>query len=492
MFQIVSDTIDVASLRENCKNKAAGAYVEFEGRVRNHHMGQDVLALEYDVYEQMALLEGEKIITNAKGLFDVLDIQCVHRKGFLNLEETAVWVGVLAKHRDAAFKACRSVIDQIKLRLPIWKKEHYVNQDKKWVYCLDHVSEGSFDEKKYYSRQAVLHDYNFSVLNELKNKRVMIVGLGGLGCPVSMNLISMGIQKLILCDGDHVELSNLHRQHLFTFKDLGRKKTIVAKERLLEMNPCAQIQTQEQYLDETNISQMAQQVDLILDCTDRMDSKYLINDYCLEKKIPWISASIYQQEGQLNTFVPNASPCFRCLWPDAQDVTSCMQSGVLPSAVNALGALQAGEAIAFLTRGESVSTLNTVLLWFSNLDIVKIKRHVNCLRCKGSKVETKTQHHEVSFSDVLNQMGEEVVFIDIRQAHEKIESPFEHAKLLSGDYSMIEKLKSLSKDLSYVLVCQRGLRSKMATQAMREEGFLSVYSLRHGVQSIPRPTVHAT
>ncbi len=111
----------------------AGAFVSFEGWVRNHHQGKKVVALEYEAHQKLCLTEANKILAEMKKQFDVLDARIVHRIGRLKVGEVAVWIGVTASHRDQAFKACRFLIDEIKQRLPIWKKEIYANGDSGWV-----------------------------------------------------------------------------------------------------------------------------------------------------------------------------------------------------------------------------------------------------------------------------------------------------------------------------------------------------------------------
>lgn len=134
-MRISKSRIEPDSLRDALQDHAAGGYVAFEGWIRNENEGQQVMRLEYEVYEPLAIREGEKIIAEARERFPILHANCVHREGLLELGECAVWVGVSAVHRDEAFQACRYIIDQIKVRLPIWKKEHYVNGDSGWVSC---------------------------------------------------------------------------------------------------------------------------------------------------------------------------------------------------------------------------------------------------------------------------------------------------------------------------------------------------------------------
>ena len=135
MMRMVTTTVDVDALRNELLDPAAGAYAGFEGWIRNVNEGHDVLRLEYEAYEPLAVSEGEKVIVEAREKFPILHAHCVHRTGMLEIGECAVWVGVSAGHRDEAFLACRYIIDQVKVRLPIWKKEHYANGDSGWVNC---------------------------------------------------------------------------------------------------------------------------------------------------------------------------------------------------------------------------------------------------------------------------------------------------------------------------------------------------------------------
>lgn len=135
MMQMVTNPIDPDALRRDMFDPAAGAYVGFEGWIRNENDGQRVLRLEYEAYAPLAVKEGEKVIAEAQQKYPLLQVHCVHRSGLLEIGECAVWVGVAAAHRDEAFHACRFVIDQVKVRLPVWKKEHYVSGDSGWVNC---------------------------------------------------------------------------------------------------------------------------------------------------------------------------------------------------------------------------------------------------------------------------------------------------------------------------------------------------------------------
>ena len=134
-FRFSTTRIATEALRSELADPACGGYAAFEGWVRDSNEGQRVRALEYEAFEALALREGERIVQEAVARFGVAHAACVHRVGHLDVGELAVWVGVSAAHRDEAFRACRYIIDEVKQRVPIWKKEHYVNGDSGWVNC---------------------------------------------------------------------------------------------------------------------------------------------------------------------------------------------------------------------------------------------------------------------------------------------------------------------------------------------------------------------
>lgn len=134
-FSFSHSPLTPESYRNDLADPAAGGYAAFEGWVRNHNEGLAVTRLEYEGFEALAVKEGERIVKEAIERFGVLQAACVHRLGSLDIGDLAVWVGVSSRHRAEAFEACRYIIDEVKHRVPIWKKEHYVNGDSGWVNC---------------------------------------------------------------------------------------------------------------------------------------------------------------------------------------------------------------------------------------------------------------------------------------------------------------------------------------------------------------------
>ena len=135
MFKLSSEPIDIFTLRQGMIRQDCGGFATFEGWVRDPDDGRSVASLDYQAYPELAVREGARVIAEAHEYFDILDVRCVHRYGELAIGDLAVWVGVSDMHRDAAFAACRYVIDQVKDRLPIWKREHYTEGTSVWINC---------------------------------------------------------------------------------------------------------------------------------------------------------------------------------------------------------------------------------------------------------------------------------------------------------------------------------------------------------------------
>lgn len=134
-FRLSESELDLAALRGELDDPSCGGLVFFEGRVRNHNEGRSVTGLEYEAFAPLAIKEGERILREAIARFDVVRALCAHRVGALDVGGVAVFIGIAARHRDEAFSACRYVIDEVKLRVPIWKKEHYADGPSDWVNC---------------------------------------------------------------------------------------------------------------------------------------------------------------------------------------------------------------------------------------------------------------------------------------------------------------------------------------------------------------------
>jgi molybdopterin/thiamine biosynthesis adenylyltransferase/rhodanese-related sulfurtransferase len=208
----------------------------------------------------------------------------------------------------------------------------------------------STSELARYHRHLTLPEWGAAGQERLRTARVLVVGAGGLGSPAALYLAAAGVGTLGLLDCDRVELSNLQRQVLFATADIGRPKAEAARERLLALNPEITVRAHELTLRADNVLETLRDYDLVLDGTDRLSTRYLVNDACVLLGKPLISAAIHRFEGHAMTYLPGRGPCYRCLFPAAEEgvVASCAEAGVLGVLPGVLGAIQATEAIKVL------------------------------------------------------------------------------------------------------------------------------------------------
>ena len=361
--------------------------------MRDHNEGRTVQRLEYEAFEALAIKEGERIVAEAVARFGVTRAACVHRVGALGIGELAVWVGVSAAHRGEAFAACRYIIDEVKHRVPIWKKEHYTDGDSGWVNCercaaaahepMHEHEHGHAHARALaaaddahaptpahdYSRQMALPEVGAAGQAKLAAASVLVVGAGGLGVPVLQYLAAAGIGRIGIVDGDVVEASNLHRQPLYGVADVGRPKAEVAAERLRALNHDVRIEPHEMHATAENIDALVAHHDLVIECTDNFRAKFLVNDAVVRALKPAVFASVHQYEGQVQVYRPLPHwPCLRCLWPEAPRdglVGNCAEAGVLgpvPATLGALQAMQALKRLLGLDAGEAPSLVMVDLL----------------------------------------------------------------------------------------------------------------------------------
>lgn len=202
-----------------------------------------------------------------------------------------------------------------------------------------------------YNRQILLHEFDVAGQEKLQQSSVLILGLGGLGCPAAMYLAAAGVGHLLLVDGDVVELSNLQRQIAHGDSDLGHNKAESVAASIAEINPEVRVTVHPLHLAEDAMSQLLEGIDLVVDATDNYPSRFALNRACIAARVPLVSAAAVRSEGQLAVFDPHrGGPCYRCLYPveGSDTALSCSESGVLAPVVGVFGALQAMEALKLL------------------------------------------------------------------------------------------------------------------------------------------------
>jgi adenylyltransferase/sulfurtransferase len=202
-----------------------------------------------------------------------------------------------------------------------------------------------------YNRQILLNDFDVAGQERLLQSRVLVVGLGGLGCPAALYLAAAGVGTLLLADGDAVELANLQRQIAHGDADIGRNKAESAAAAIAALNPGVAVEVIPQQLAEADMLPLVARANLVVDATDNFPARFALNRACIAAGVPLVSAAAVRTEGQLSVFDPvRGGPCYRCLYPDTGAVTalSCSESGVLAPVVGVLGSLQAMEALKIL------------------------------------------------------------------------------------------------------------------------------------------------
>lgn len=209
-----------------------------------------------------------------------------------------------------------------------------------------------------YSRQIMLPGIDIDGQNRLFESRVLIVGLGGLGSPVSMYLTASGVGHLVLSDFDKVDLSNLQRQVVHTTASVGEPKVESAKQNLLALNPEIKISTYSRKLQGDELLNEVSLADLVIDATDNFSSRFGLNEVCSNTRTPLVSGAAIRMEGQVSVFgyQDSESPCYQCLYPNINELAErCSETGILGSVVGIIGSVQATEAIkVMLNFGESL------------------------------------------------------------------------------------------------------------------------------------------
>lgn len=206
------------------------------------------------------------------------------------------------------------------------------------------------DQAERYARHFSLKEIGVRGQKKLLSSKVLVIGAGGLGSPALMYLAAAGIGTLGIVDFDKVDCSNLQRQIIHNTENVGMAKTSSAEKTVIELNPDVSVKKYDMCLTPDNIMDVIADYDFILDCTDRFETKFLINDACVLAGKPFSHAGVVRFEGQAMTFVPGKGPCLRCLMGEVpHDAATCRELGVLGAAVGVLGSVQAMEAVKYLT-----------------------------------------------------------------------------------------------------------------------------------------------
>ena len=332
-----------------------------------------------------------------------------------------------------------------------------------------------------YSRHLSLAEVGAAGQEKLKAARVVVIGAGGLGSPAALYLAASGIGTLGIVDCDRVEVSNLQRQVLFESATIGELKAEGARDRLRALNPEIQVMAHAVELRAANVREVLRDYDVVLDGTDRLATRYLVNDACVLLGKSLVSAAIHRFEGQAMTYVPGRGPCYRCLFPHVAEglVPNCAEAGVLGVLPGVLGTIQATEAIKLIVgAGEP---LIGRLLVYDALDMrfneFPFERRTDCavcgehptiteLRdppelCSAAALATVRRFSPQELRALLNRNDQKLLLVDVREPREFATAHLEGATNIPvSDVS--RRLAEIPAGVTPVFLCRSGARSLTA------------------------------
>jgi sulfur-carrier protein adenylyltransferase/sulfurtransferase len=356
-----------------------------------------------------------------------------------------------------------------------------------------------------YSRHLLLPEVGVSGQRKLKAARVLTIGAGGLGSPLSLYLAAAGVGTIGIVDFDVVDLTNLQRQIVHGTSTLGRPKLASAEERLTDLNPNVRIERHETRLTSENALEILGEYDIIVDGTDNFPTRYLVNDACVLLGKPNVYGSIFRFEGQASLFYAEQGPCYRCLYsepPPPGLVPSCAEGGVLGVLPGIIGSIQALETIKWII-GAGDSLVGRLVL-FDALKLrfreLGLRKDPSCPICGenptihelidyeafcGIGSEPTYAGPEISVEELSSELvekGEHLVLIDVREPHEWEIAHIEGARLIPLG-QLPERLNELDGHAEIVTHCHHGARSMKALEILRGAGFGKVRSLAGGIDA---------
>ncbi|WP_266368185.1 molybdopterin-synthase adenylyltransferase MoeB [Tellurirhabdus rosea] len=361
---------------------------------------------------------------------------------------------------------------------------------------------------------------------KLKQARVLVVGAGGLGCPVLLYLAAAGVGTLGIIDPDTVDISNLQRQVLYTTEQVGQPKAVMAANHLRKLNPEIRLKIYAHALDRSNARTLIDEYDLVIDCTDNFAVRYLVNDACVLLGKPFIYGAIHRFEGQVavlnaplsadaltvgiapNSVTPDAEsqnavrrgPTYRCLFPEhpnQMEIPNCADTGVLGVLPGVIGTYQANEAIKLITGiGHPLSdSLLMVDLLAMSFQKIKVRRRADADAAArrgweegikvGAAAAAQRKITPKELADRLSQ-GEEIFLLDVRERPEYNICHLEGAVLIPVNI-IANNIKRIPADRPVVVYCHHGIRSQYVVDYLQtEHGFTNLKNLQGGIHAWAR------
>ncbi|MDB5012247.1 MAG: hypothetical protein JWQ25_449 [Daejeonella sp.] len=353
------------------------------------------------------------------------------------------------------------------------------------------TSQLSKNEFSRYNRQIILSEIGLDGQLKLKNASVLMIGAGGLGCPVLQYLAASGVGNIGIVDDDLVDESNLQRQILYNTADVGLNKAETAAKKLSFLNPHIQIEAFPIRINSENCKEIIGKYELIIDGTDNFTTRYLVNDCCVTLNKTLVFGSIFKFEGQVSVFNFQGGPTLRCIYPEApsaEEVPNCSEIGVLGVLPGIVGLYMANEALKIvLNIGEVLSGKLLVLNSLDNThNIFKFKRTISYDNSIVSKQpvpdKITAEENEISWEEYQANSGN-YFLVDVREIWEHED---ENIGGINISYSEVtDHLDELRTDKNVLFYCQTGQRSKVAVTLLKQKSFSgNIFTLKGGIQSI--------
>ena len=369
---------------------------------------------------------------------------------------------------------------------------------------LDQTDALSNEEILRYSRHLILPEVGMEGQLKLKQAKVLCIGAGGLGSPLTLYLAAAGVGTLGIVDFDVVDFTNLQRQVIHGTSDVGRKKLDSAEEALREINPNVEIRKFETRLTSANALEIFCKFDIIADGTDNFPTRYLVNDACVLTGKPNAYGSIFRFEGQASVFAAKGGPCYRCLYPEPPPpgmVPSCAEGGVLGILPGLIGIIQATETIKLiLGLGEPlIGRLLLVDALAMRFRELKLRKNPECPVCgdrptmrelidynqfcgvRGDETAAPSTMRDMTVEELKQRLdrGDDIFVLDVREPHE-----FQIANLgghLIPLNDLPRRISELDANREIVVHCKLGGRSAKAVDFLQQSGFGRVHNLTGGI-----------
>ena len=332
-----------------------------------------------------------------------------------------------------------------------------------------------------FHRQTILPNYGEAAQQKLLNSKVLVIGAGGLGCPCLQYLVSSGIGLIGIVDGDIIDISNLQRQILFTTNDIGKNKAVTAKEKLKDIHPSTEINSFSFFLDGKNAKEIISKYDVVVDCTDDFNTRYLINDVCVELSKPLIFGANYQFEGQVAVFkMDDTKINLRDIFPTPpKQAIRCEEAGAMGAVLGILGSVQALETIKLITEQQDYLYNEMLYLNVIKYETIKIKisKKLSDMRCPmlgNTIIDLNVEEFIEKINNPLVQL------IDVRNETELPKVDFNCTQIPLP--TLKENIHLLNKEKEIVLFCHAGIRSLEAAERLQDEfDFQQVSHLKGGI-----------